>query len=81
MRRTTAVGSVEWLMSPAVGLGDGEGVGEGVGGVVGLGLGVGDGIAPVHATSTVMTKRPAAPIRRREAEVDVLEVGMAGQTT
>src|SRR6476659_4873828 len=79
MRRTTAVGSVEWLISPAVGLGVGEGVGEGVGGVVGLGLGVCVGIAPVQATKTVKTKRPAALIRRWAAEVDVLEGGMAGQ--
>src|SRR6476646_7514398 len=61
MRRTTAVGSVEWLMSPAVGLGVGDGVGEGVGGVVGLGLGVGEGIAPLLATRRFISMRRRAP--------------------
>jgi hypothetical protein len=71
------------VIAPAVGLGVGEGVGEGVGGVVGLGFGVGKvvGIPPVQATRRVMTNRPAAPIWRRAAPVEVLELGMARQTT
>jgi hypothetical protein len=81
IRRTTAVGSVGWSIAPAVGLGVGDGVGEGVGGVVELGLGMWLGIAPVHATRSVITKRPAAPMRRRAAAFEVIELGMAGQTT